>query len=76
MLVAMVFALPGLDWSQPTDHAELFSGGMAVTIGEIEACYASVINHSILFLSASCLHCCKQLDGGGCIHVSKSGMPG
>lgn len=75
MLVAMVFALPGLDWSQPTDHAELFSGGMAVTIGEIEA----IINHSILFLSASCLYCCKQLDGG-CIHVSKSvsksGMPG
>ena len=28
------------------------------------------------FFSASCLYCCKQLDGGGCIHVSKSGMPG
>ena len=37
MLVSMMYNLPGLDWSQPTDHAELFSGGMSVTIGELEA---------------------------------------
>ena len=37
MLVALVYGLPGLDWSNPTDHAELFSGSMSVTIGELEA---------------------------------------
>lgn len=37
MLVALVYSLPGLDWSNPTDHAELFSGTMSVTIGELEA---------------------------------------
>ena len=42
MLVSMVYNLPGLDWSQPTDHAELFSGGMSVTIGELEAASAAI----------------------------------
>lgn len=37
MLVSMIYNLPGLDWSSPVDHAELFSGGMAVSIAEIEA---------------------------------------
>lgn len=36
MLVALVYGLPGLDWSNQTDHAELFSGTMSVTIGELE----------------------------------------
>lgn len=37
LLVALVYGLPGLCWSSPTDHAELFSGGMAITIAELEA---------------------------------------
>ena len=37
MLVAMVFNLAGLEWNNPMDHAELFSGQMSVTIGELEA---------------------------------------
>lgn len=36
MLVAMMYGLPGLQWESPTDHAELFSGCMSVTIGELE----------------------------------------
>lgn len=36
MLVTLMYGLPGLDWTRETDHAELFSGGMSVTIGELE----------------------------------------
>lgn len=37
MLASMVYGMPHLDWSQPTDHAELFSGCMSVTKGEMQA---------------------------------------
>ena len=36
LLAALVFALPGLDWS-PVEHCEFFAGHMAVTKGELEA---------------------------------------
>ena len=38
MLVTMMYGLPGLQWESPTGHAELFSGCMSVTIGELEVC--------------------------------------
>ena len=38
MLVAMLFAMPGLDWSREKDHTELFAGVMSVTAGEIQEC--------------------------------------
>ena len=36
LLVALVFGLPGLDWSTPRDHTELFAGVMSITSGEIQ----------------------------------------
>lgn len=33
-LVALLFQIPGLDFSQPIDHFEAFSGKMSVTKGE------------------------------------------
>lgn len=35
-LVAMVFNCPGLTWSRPTDHLELFAGVCAITRGEVQ----------------------------------------
>ena len=36
-LVSLLFAVPNLDWHEPLDHFESFSGGMAVTRAEWEA---------------------------------------
>ncbi|CAL1155932.1 unnamed protein product [Cladocopium goreaui] len=35
-LVTLLFAIPGLDWSNPTDHLELFCGKGEVTMAELE----------------------------------------
>ena len=36
MIVSMMYSMPGLRWDNPTDHTELFSGCMSVTLGEME----------------------------------------
>lgn len=36
MMVALVYSLPGLDWTHERDHVELFAGCMSVTAGELQ----------------------------------------
>ena len=36
-LVSMMFNIASLDWTEPTDHVELFAGDMSVTRGELKA---------------------------------------
>ena len=33
-LIALLFSVPGLDWTSPADHLEVFSGDMEVTKAE------------------------------------------
>ena len=32
-----MFNITSLDWTEPTDHVELFAGDMSVTRGELQA---------------------------------------
>jgi len=41
-LVALLFSIPGLKWSDPWDHVELFAGQAEVTLGEIQASGSSL----------------------------------
>jgi hypothetical protein len=40
--VALLFSIPGLKWSDPWDHVELFAGQAEVTLGEIQASGSSL----------------------------------
>ena len=35
-MISLLFAIPGLDWSSPSDHVELFCGQGEVTTAEIQ----------------------------------------
>ena len=37
MLAALVYSMPNLNWMDPKDHTELFSGCGSVTRGELQA---------------------------------------
>ncbi|CAE7244498.1 unnamed protein product [Symbiodinium sp. CCMP2592] len=75
LLAALVFALPGLDWS-PTDHCELFAGEMAITRAELEAGRRAVafdVRYDSLFMNfnGDCGYChaiyqvLRLIPGGG-----------
>ena len=62
LLVAMVYALPGLDWNNEKDHTELFAGVMSVTAGEIQDIFVDIHVCLIIFV----FHNTQKLSSGVC----------
>lgn len=67
VLATMMFALPHLSWCSPTDHCELFSGEMSVTMGELQAvttCHYKIMSFEGCLTFTVCFEAGRDVQEG------------